>query len=93
MNEETFVERRLAELCDRLDEMRRAPARRSLMRVRSVAHELDCTERHVRTLIASGALPAVRFGSESRVRATDLDAFLADLPAVTGERHLEAVPS
>jgi excisionase family DNA binding protein len=39
------------------------------------------SERTVRRLIASGRLPAVAVGSSRRIRAADLDRFVAELPS------------
>jgi len=48
-----------------------------LLKVSSVAIEIDCHPNTVWSWIRSGALPAVRLGSRLvRVRKSDLDAFI-----------------
>ena len=41
---------------------------------------LRCSERTIRSLIARGLLPAIKIGGATRVRRSDLDAFIAARP-------------
>jgi excisionase family DNA binding protein len=55
----------------------RPAAATALHKVATVARRLDCSERHVRRLIASGALPVHRIGRAVRVSEDDRLRFLA----------------
>ena len=44
------------------------------------ARRLDTSERHVRRLVASGRLPAVKLGGKVRIRPDDLETYVNDLP-------------
>jgi len=61
------------------DEPTRLP--RMTYGAREVAEVLGLSERTVRVLIAGGTIPSVRVGGRRLVRATDLDAYIAGLPA------------
>jgi len=49
----------------------------ALLTVDQVATRLSCHANSVRTLLASGALPAVRLGRHLRVAPSALEAFIA----------------
>jgi excisionase family DNA binding protein len=62
------------------------PVTRQLLPYADAAIVLGCSVRHVKRLVADGALPVVRLGSASvvRVRAADLAAFIEQLRPVNG---------
>ena len=49
---------------------------RIAFKVRTVAHQLEVTEQHVRNLITRGELRSVKLGRVRRVLAADLAAYL-----------------
>lgn len=66
----------------------------TLLDRQEAAQHLATTERHVRRLIATGRIPAVKVGGKVRIRVADLDAFLGGLPAVgTPGTHQHTIDS
>ena len=53
------------------------PGLPSMLTCEAVAERLQLSERHVRRLIAAGALPVHRFGSAVRISSDDLARYLA----------------
>jgi excisionase family DNA binding protein len=53
------------------------PGLPSLLTCAEVAGQLQLSERHVRRLIAAGALPVHRFGTAVRVSSDDLARYIA----------------
>lgn len=49
----------------------------SLLTCEEVAERLQLSERHVRRLIAAGALPVHRFGTAVRISSADLARYIA----------------
>ena len=56
----------------------------ALLTVADVARRLRCSERRVRGLIASGALPALRDGRNVRITPADVDTYVEALQQLRG---------
>jgi excisionase family DNA binding protein len=53
-----------------------APLLPHLLEVAHVAHRLSCSQEHVRELIRTGRLSALRFGRRYRIDPVELQAFI-----------------
>ncbi len=63
---------------------------RALLTKREAAAELRCSMRTLERIVASGALPAVAFEAQVRIRRADLEAFITALLPSSFRARVEA---
>ncbi len=77
LDQVAMLSRECAELRSRLAQLESQPERRPLLNKSQAAEYLNCSISTVYELMASGAIPVVRFDNRPRFRAADLDIWIA----------------